>query len=134
MNYLCKLCNGKGKQSSGLTCISCRGRGFFDLKGKVIEPCNSCKGTGRAAIKTLPCTWCSGKGFFALSEAAGTKSFRVDGTKAPEKEEPKTPEAVKNRIKKENADKKKTIVEEEFGIEHLDDLKEQLTKILESRW
>lgn len=70
MKYLCKLCGGKGKQKGGLSCISCDGRGFFDIIGEV-EECKTCKGSGRAAIASLPCISCRGRGaFFSAKQEA----------------------------------------------------------------
>lgn len=158
MKYICKLCNGRGKQKNSLTCTCCRGLGFFNVTSK-IEECNSCKGTGRAFIRTLSCIHCGGKGF---SEAIEIK-IAEKKTKEPQPpkeivekipakkelpapasiEEPKTPqkkrEVAKFEPQKEfktdkievSSKRKKAVIKEEFGEEHLDILQESLTKILE---
>lgn len=136
MRCVCKLCNGRGKQKNSLRCNCCKGKGFFDLTGKIAKQCNSCKGTGRASIRTLPCISCSGKGFSVLSEATGAKPFQAAEIKAPKKEELKIPKIAtvpKVRITKKSG-RKKTVVEEEFGEEHLDSLQEKLTEVLEQPW
>lgn len=137
MKYICKLCNGKGKQSSGLSCISCRGERSFDITGN-IEECSSCKGTGRAAIRTLPCVSCGGKGFLIKNEQQIEERQVVKKEIAPEEAPVPTPESVlisetKTLPKKRKiARRKKAVIQEEFGEEHLDSLQEKLTDILES--
>lgn len=137
MQYTCKFCNGRGTQASGLICISCRGRGSFDITEKTTS-CSSCKGTGRATIKTLACISCGGKGFVILPEPEG--SFKEDEEKAPPLPKQKT-RAITTIVEKEKITPKRKVIKkvaeqprfkQEFGEEHLDDLKKKLTDILEA--
>ena len=132
MTYTCKFCNGRGKQNSGLSCISCRGHGFFDITDN-IEDCSACKGIGRAAIRALPCISCGGKGF--LIKATGLKSEE----KKTEHEKtavsvPTLASASTSIVKSKmlQIEMKKAVTREEFSEEHLDSLQEKLTEILES--
>jgi len=115
------FCKGKGTQSSGLICISCRGRGSFDIIEKT-GSCGSCKGTGRATIKTLPCISCGGKGFVILP---GTeRTFKA--------EEEKAQKTITLKKKATNGVGEPPRIKQEFSEEYLDSLQEKLTEILES--
>ena len=134
MKYDCKFCNGKGKQSNGLSCISCKGKGFFEATGKV-EQCPSCKGSGRAAIRALQCIRCRGKGFFLIESTKDVTESKIKTQQSFQQPEIKTPlkqESEITKIMKRKNIKRKIMPKEEFGEEHLDKLGERLTEIMDS--